>query len=55
MNALSSSRTSAGTLSPARAQLRKPSARGSSTANDSTSVCSCAASVRPGMKGTVTS
>jgi hypothetical protein len=28
---------------------------GSSTANDSTSVCSCDASVRPGVNGTVTS
>ncbi len=32
-----------------------PSAVGSSTANDSTSVCCCEASVRPGEKGTFTS
>ena len=34
--------------------MRKPSANGSRTANDSTSVCCGDASVRPGVKGTVT-
>jgi hypothetical protein len=32
--------------------LRKPSASGSSTSKDSTSVCACVASPRPGAKGT---
>ena len=35
-------------------EVAEPSASGSSTANDSTSVCSCVASVRPGVNGTVT-
>ena len=35
--------------------MRNPSAIGSSTANDSTSVCSCDASMRPGVNGTCTS
>ena len=35
--------------------VAEPVGTGSSTANDSTSVCSCDASVRPGVKGTVTS
>ena len=33
--------------------MRKPSAIGSSTAKDAASVCSCDASMRPGVKGTV--
>ena len=52
--ARSTSRYSAGTSCPSPRKLRNPSASGSSTANDSTSVWSCDASVRPGAKGTCT-
>ena len=53
--ALSTSSSAARPSRPWRAKLRKPSASGSRTAKDSTSVCACDASVRPGTKGTVTS
>ena len=52
--ARSTRRWSARDAWPAAAKLRKPSAAGSSTAKDATSVCSCEASVRPGVKGTFT-
>jgi hypothetical protein len=55
MKARSTSRVSAGSFSPVGRKLRNPSAVGSSTANVSTSVCSCEASVRPGANGTVIS
>ena len=53
--ARSTSSSSAARRCPFPTWLRNPSAVGSSTANDSTSVCSCTASVRPGEKGTSTS
>ena len=53
--ARSRSRCSGGSLSPASRWFRNPSLFGSSTSKDSTSVCSCVASVRPGRNGTVTS
>mmetsp|Transcript_9674 Transcript_9674/g.39812 ORF Transcript_9674/g.39812 Transcript_9674/m.39812 type:complete len:270 (+) Transcript_9674:51-860(+) len=52
--ALSTISSSAATPSPGFRKLRKPSATGSSTAKDSTSVSSCEASPRPARKGTST-
>ncbi len=53
--ALSISRYSDGSGVALPPKLRKPSTTGSSTANDSASVCSCVASARPGRNGTSTS
>ena len=53
--ARSTSSFSGGSFSPARGSCGSRRPRGSSTANVSTSVCSCEASVRPGVNGTVMS
>ncbi|OQC04170.1 MAG: hypothetical protein BWX79_02546 [Alphaproteobacteria bacterium ADurb.Bin100] len=52
--ARSSSISSGATRKALRRQLRKPSACGSSTAKEATSVCASVASVRPGVNGTST-
>ncbi|SQA02555.1 Uncharacterised protein [Serratia marcescens] len=51
--ALSTSSVSAGTRYLPFRKLRKPSASGSIASKESTSVCSCEASMRPGANGTV--